>query len=186
MARRGPDDPYQVLGVRRGASDDEVRSTYRRLAQLHHPDHNGGSAEATRRFEEIQNAYAEIVSRRQQAPRTTQATSRVKVDPSVEARLADLERDIREAANTARDRAQRAARDRSASYKRPSDEELGYFRTDDTLGKILDDAREEFSRRFNQASPEPLSGRVADMLDEFASKLKSSGQDSTGRPKKRP
>ena len=45
MAARAP-DPYQVLGVSRSASDEEVRSAYRRLAQLHHPDHNGGSREA--------------------------------------------------------------------------------------------------------------------------------------------
>ena len=59
MAQRGG-DPYLVLGVRADASDQEVRSAYRRLVQLHHPDHNDGSAESERRFEEVQEAYAQI------------------------------------------------------------------------------------------------------------------------------
>src|SRR2546423_11637630 len=53
-------DPFVVLGVERSAPDAEVRTAYRRLVQLHHPDHNGGSAESTRRFEEVQEAYAQI------------------------------------------------------------------------------------------------------------------------------
>ena len=53
-------DPYTVLGVEPGVSDEELRSAYRRLVQLHHPDHNNGSAEAARRFEAVQEAWAEI------------------------------------------------------------------------------------------------------------------------------
>jgi hypothetical protein len=173
-------DPYQVLGVGRDVSDEDLRSAYRRLAQLHHPDHNGGSVEAARRFEEIQDAYAEIVSRRQKAPRTTQATSRVNVDPAVEARLADLERDIRQVANAARERAQRAAREAKTSRERPSDEELGYVHTDDTIGKILADARDEFSRRIGDAREEPVSHRAADLLEDLASWLKHDPDSDDG------
>jgi curved DNA-binding protein CbpA len=53
-------DPYQTLGVRANASDAELRAAYRRLVQLHHPDHNGGSADSARRFEEVQEAYARV------------------------------------------------------------------------------------------------------------------------------
>ncbi|MGB0093634.1 MAG: J domain-containing protein, partial [Solirubrobacteraceae bacterium] len=65
-------DPYQTLGVGPTVSDRELRSAYRRLVLLHHPDHNGGSAESARRFEEIQEAYAQVTRLRAQGnrPRT--------------------------------------------------------------------------------------------------------------------
>lgn len=49
---------YDVLGVRRDAAPDEIKKAYRRLAKQHHPDVNGGSAEAEQRFKEIHEAYA--------------------------------------------------------------------------------------------------------------------------------
>ena len=72
--------------------------------------------------------------------------------PDVEERLAGLERELREKARVARERAQRAAREAAAAatFKakradRPSDEELGYIKTDDSLGKILADGLDEFA-----------------------------------------
>ena len=164
-------DPYQVLGVSSRASDEEVRSAYRRLAQLHHPDHNGGSLEAARRFEEVQDAYTEIVRRRRGSSGSRRATSRAHVDPDLERQLADLEREIRDAARAARERARRAARNAAATYKRPSDEELGYVHTDDTFGKILADARHELSERFSEARQQPIGKTVSELVDELASKL---------------
>jgi curved DNA-binding protein CbpA len=72
-------DPYQTLGVRANASDAELRAAYRRLVQLHHPDHNGGSAESARRFEEVQAAYARVRELRRTTPgsqRTTPGSQR--------------------------------------------------------------------------------------------------------------
>ncbi len=57
-------DPYQTLGLSPSATDAELRAAYRRLVQLHHPDHNGGSPESARRFEAVQEAYAEVRRRR--------------------------------------------------------------------------------------------------------------------------
>jgi len=51
-------DLYEVLGVSRQAGAEEIKKAYRRLARRHHPDVNPGSAEAERRFKEIQEAYA--------------------------------------------------------------------------------------------------------------------------------
>ncbi|HKQ69718.1 MAG TPA: molecular chaperone DnaJ [Polyangiaceae bacterium] len=50
-------DPYDVLGVERGASPDEVKSAFRRLAQRFHPDRNPGDDQAQQKFKEINAAY---------------------------------------------------------------------------------------------------------------------------------
>ena len=172
----GGRDPYQVLGVTRNASDEEVRSAYRRLAQLHHPDHNGGSLEAARRFEEVQDAYAEIVRRRRGSHAAQRATSTAHVDPDLERQLADLERELRNAARAARERARRAARDAAATYKHATDEELGYIHTDDSFGKILADARHELSERLSEARRHPIGKTVSELIDELASKLTGGGR----------
>ena len=53
-------DPYQVLGVARGASEDEIKQAYRRLAKKYHPDLNPGDALAAQKMNEINEAYDKI------------------------------------------------------------------------------------------------------------------------------
>lgn len=48
---------YEILGVSRGASLDEIKKRYRELARQHHPDVNQGKPEAAKRFTEITTAY---------------------------------------------------------------------------------------------------------------------------------
>ncbi|RMF89907.1 MAG: molecular chaperone DnaJ, partial [Nitrospinota bacterium] len=50
-------DYYQILGVPRGASEQEIKKAYRRLALRYHPDKNPGDKEAENRFKEISEAY---------------------------------------------------------------------------------------------------------------------------------
>ena len=175
-------DPYQTLGVSPSASDQEVHRAYRRLVQLHHPDHNNGSAESARRFEEIQEAYGRIAEMRRaggaSAPRQRQQAPpppppRPAAGPDPDVRLAEIERELREAYE-ARERARQAARDAAAATgaRRASDEELGYVTTDDSLSKILSDAREELTTRLSQAREHPVAKSIYELIDELAAKLK--------------
>lgn len=176
-------DPYAVLGVEPGASDAELRAAYRRLVKQHHPDHNGGSEESEALFEAVQDAYARVRGLRATAtggstrsasqsgsagPRPTGASRAApgRAD-DLDSRLAAMEHELREA-QKAREEAERARRDairaareaaaarQSGQRTRPTDEELGYFSTDDSIAKILADARDA----------------LADRLDEIADKLK--------------
>jgi curved DNA-binding protein CbpA len=191
----GSPDPYATLGVDPSASEVELRTAYRRAVQRHHPDHNNGSPESARRFEEVQEAYAEIRRRRAAgsgpAPRRsapgpppTGAGARP-ADPDLEARLAAMESELK-AARDARERAARAAREaqeqvlraaRASSSTaqgrrdRPTDEELGYYSTEDSFSKILDDAAAVLSDRWSEARRSPAAHRVSDLIDDLAGKL---------------
>lgn len=51
-------DYYQVLGVARDASQEEIKKAYRKLAMKYHPDRNPGDAEAEKKIKEVNEAYA--------------------------------------------------------------------------------------------------------------------------------
>ena len=50
-------DHYETLGVKRGASADDIRKSYRRLARKHHPDLNPGDKSSEEQFKKVQEAY---------------------------------------------------------------------------------------------------------------------------------
>lgn len=62
-------DPYQVLGVSRDASEEEIKKAYRKLSRIYHPDaniNNPNKAQAEEKFKEIQQAYQQIMKEREQ------------------------------------------------------------------------------------------------------------------------
>lgn len=58
---------YKVLGIRRSASKSEVKSAYRKLARLRHPDVNGGSEKAAREFALLSKAYRVLIDPQERA-----------------------------------------------------------------------------------------------------------------------
>jgi DnaJ-class molecular chaperone len=185
-------DPYAVLGVAPDISDIELRRVYRGLVKRHHPDHNGGSAESARRFAQIQNAYAAIAQRRRgsdpgstagagAAPQPQPASSG---DPDIESRIASMEREMaaireaderhaREQAKLVQEQAEKLAAMRRAQAAdavqghrlRPTPEELGYYSTDDSFTKIIDDATEQFGERLRKSdAKKQFTQRLSDLF----------------------
>ena len=57
-------DPYQVLGISRDATDEEIKKAYRNLSRKYHPDaniNNPNKAQAEEKFKEVQRAYDDIM-----------------------------------------------------------------------------------------------------------------------------
>ena len=144
-------DPYRVLGVSPGASAEELHDAYREMVKLHHPDRNGGSAESTRRFQEIQEAYDEVRGKtgaRRSRSRPSQTGWR------------------RSSTNSAKpSRPASAHAGRHAMPPATASGEPAPVEGEDSFGKILGDIRDELAGKISDARRHPAVQRVADLID---------------------
>lgn len=62
-----PRDHYEVLGVSKTASEDEIKKAYRNLARQFHPDRNPGDKKAEAQFKEVQDAYDVLSDKKKKA-----------------------------------------------------------------------------------------------------------------------
>ena len=76
-------DYYEVMGVSKNASDDEIKKAFRKLAKQYHPDLNPGNKEAEAKFKEVNEAY-EVLSDKEKKARYDQF-GHAGVDPSYSA-----------------------------------------------------------------------------------------------------
>ena len=67
-------DYYEVLGLQKGASENDIKRAYKRLASKHHPDKNQGSKEAEEKFKEINEAYEVLGDDQNAQPTINMAT----------------------------------------------------------------------------------------------------------------
>lgn len=151
------------------ASAEELHDAYRKLIKLHHPDRNGGSAESTVRFQEIQAAY-EDVRNRPRAASAARASS-----GSVADRMAKLEDEVR-SAHAEREKARQAAREALRDVEpdpRPQ-QPVAEEGEEDSISAILFDIVDEIGERLTGPRRDPAVRGVSDLidgLDDLASRL---------------
>jgi hypothetical protein len=134
-------DPYSVLNLSPGASAEDIRRAYRRLALLYHPDLNPGDENVKERFRRVQEAYRTLRGRREGVPyragTMTVSGERTRTSPL----LAGLRYDSRrgESADGSENK------ENNVDFYRPTDREMDEMSVADLLIRLEND-RNHFVR----------------------------------------
>ena len=83
-------DYYEVLGVDKSATDQDLKRAYRKLAKKYHPDANPGNKEAEEKFKEASEAYAVLSDKEKRAQYDQLGMRRLRAEPVGPAVLAAL------------------------------------------------------------------------------------------------
>ena len=62
------DDPYKILGLQQGASDDDIKKAYKQMAKKYHPDLNQNSPEAAEMMKKVNEAYDILINHKSYGP----------------------------------------------------------------------------------------------------------------------
>lgn len=80
---------YRILGLKEGASLDEIKEAYKKLSKKFHPDVNNGDKFFEQRFKELTEAYEKLINHTKQKIKTETASTKVIVDESKNLRLSE-------------------------------------------------------------------------------------------------
>lgn len=136
-------NPYQILGIQRSATEEDIKKAFRRLAHIHHPDKQGGSAEMFKRISEakdlaIKNLSSPFV---RYDPLRSRPNGGFWSPPSYERDVyADLMKKMNDAMNEQYDKRRKMAEDLMAQMQKA--------RTDALRRQAEEVLRERFKRGF--------------------------------------
>ena len=68
-------DPYEILGLKQGASEEEVKKAYKNLAKKYHPDVTGNDPAAAKKIQEINSAYDAIINHKSYSSSSSSSSS---------------------------------------------------------------------------------------------------------------
>ena len=74
-------DYYEVLGVDKSATDQDLKRAYRKLAKKYHPDANPGNKEAEEKFKEASEAYAVLSDKEKERSMINLGMRRLRAEP---------------------------------------------------------------------------------------------------------